>query len=106
MQEYPDAANEIKAWVAIVEGVRWHNFAEVRLMFWDADYINGYVIFNIRRNRYGLITVIHYAKTTSLVAGNTMNTLRTSSGSRNDSMQPCESRAARYASEPYDSRRF
>ena len=24
MQEYPDAANEIKAWVAIVEGVRWH----------------------------------------------------------------------------------
>src|SRR5256885_10774459 len=49
MQEYPDAANEIKAWVAIVEGVRWHNFAEVRLMFRDADYINGYVVFNIRR---------------------------------------------------------
>ena len=64
MQEYPDAANEIKAWVAIVEGVRWHNFAEVRLMFRDADYINGYVVFNIRRNRYRLITVIHYAKTT------------------------------------------
>jgi mRNA interferase HigB len=64
MQEYPDAANEIKAWVAIVEGVRWHNFAEVRLMFRDADYINGYVVFNIRRNRYRLITVIHYANTT------------------------------------------
>jgi mRNA interferase HigB len=64
MQEYPDAANEIKAWVAIVEGVRWHNFAEVRLMFRDADYIHGYVVFNIRRNRYRLITVIHYAKTT------------------------------------------
>jgi hypothetical protein len=53
MQEYPDAANEIKAWVAIVEGVRWHNFAEVRLMFRDADYINGYVIFNIRRTTTG-----------------------------------------------------
>jgi mRNA interferase HigB len=64
MQEYPDAANEIKAWVAIVEGVRWHNFFEVRLMFRDADYINGYVVFNIRRNRYRLITAIHYAKTT------------------------------------------
>ena len=46
MQEYPDAANEIKAWVPIVEGVRWHNFAEVRLMFRDADYIDGYVVFN------------------------------------------------------------
>jgi mRNA interferase HigB len=52
-EEYPDAANEIKAWVAIVEGVRWHNFAEVRLMFRSADYINGYVVFNIRRNPTG-----------------------------------------------------
>jgi mRNA interferase HigB len=64
MQEYPEAANEIKAWVAIVEGVRWHNFAEVRLVFRDADYIDGYGVFNIRRNRFRLITVIHYAKTT------------------------------------------
>jgi mRNA interferase HigB len=33
MERYPDAANEIKAWVGIVEAVRWHNFAEVRGMF-------------------------------------------------------------------------
>ena len=33
-------------------------------MFRDADYIDGYVVFNIRRNRFRLITVIHYAKTT------------------------------------------
>jgi mRNA interferase HigB len=64
IEEYPDAANEIKAWIAIVEGVRWHNFAAVRLMFRDAHYINGYVVFNMRRNRYRLITVIHHAKTT------------------------------------------
>jgi len=64
MKRYPDAANEIEAWVGIVEGVRWHNFAEVRRMFKDADNVDGYVIFDIRRNRYRLITVIHYAKTT------------------------------------------
>lgn len=62
--QYPGAATEIEAWVSIVEAVRWHNFAEVRAMFKDADYVNGYVVFNIRRNRYRLITVIHYAKTT------------------------------------------
>jgi mRNA interferase HigB len=45
-------------------GVRWHNFDEVRGMFKDADNVDGYVIFDIRRNRYRLITVIHYAKTT------------------------------------------
>lgn len=60
---YPDAANEIRAWVGIVESVRWHNFAEVRSWFKDADYVDGYVVFNVRQNRYRLVTVIHYAKT-------------------------------------------
>lgn len=64
IESYPDASNEIKAWVGIVEAVRWHNFAEVRGTFTDADYVNGYVIFDVRDNRYRLITVIHYAKTT------------------------------------------
>jgi mRNA interferase HigB len=64
MKQYQDAVSEIVAWTIIVGAVRWHNFAEVREMFKNADYVNGYVIFNIRRNRYRLITVIHYAKTT------------------------------------------
>lgn len=63
MERYPDAANEIKAWIAVVEAVRWHNIDEVRSIFKDADPVAGYVVFNIRHNRYRLITVIHYAKT-------------------------------------------
>ena len=62
---FPDAASEIGAWVGIVEAMRWHNFAEVRSTFKDADLVNGYVIFNIRQNRYRLVTVIHYARTTA-----------------------------------------
>lgn len=61
---YPDAANEIRAWVAIVESVRWHSFFEVRTVFKDADDVDGYVVFNIRHSRYRLITVVPYAKTT------------------------------------------
>lgn len=64
MAKYPDAAQEAEAWTATVEAVRWHNFAEVRNYFRDADSVDGYLIFNIRQNRYRLITVIHYAKTT------------------------------------------
>ena len=64
MEAYSDAANEIKAWTAIVEAIRWHSFDEVRRTFKDADFVDGYVIFNIRHNRYRPITVIHYAKTT------------------------------------------
>jgi mRNA interferase HigB len=63
INHYPDAAHEVKAWATIVEVVRWHNFSEVRSMFTDADYVDGYVVFNIRQNRYLLITIIHYAKT-------------------------------------------
>ena len=47
----------------IVKAVRWQNFDEVRGMFKDADSVDGYVVFNIRHNRYRLIAVIHYAKT-------------------------------------------
>jgi mRNA interferase HigB len=62
MREYADAADEIKAWATIVEAVRWRSFQEVGSVFKDADYVDGYVIFNIRRNRYRLVAVIHYAK--------------------------------------------
>lgn len=64
MRRYPDAAKEIKAWAAIAGATRWQSFLDVRRLFHDADYVDGYVIFNIRQNRYRLITVIHYAKTT------------------------------------------
>ena len=62
MESYPDAANEVMAWTTIVEIARWHNFGEVRGMFKVADFVDGYVIFNSRHNRYRLITIIHYAK--------------------------------------------
>jgi mRNA interferase HigB len=65
MLQHPDAANEIRAWVVLVKEVRWHNFPEVRSTFKDADNVKGYVIFNVRQNRYRLVTVIHYAKTTN-----------------------------------------
>lgn len=64
MKEYPDAAKEVRAWLAVVKSVRWQNFSEVRNMFKDADFVDGYVVFNVRQNRYRLITVVHYAKTT------------------------------------------
>jgi mRNA interferase HigB len=62
MERYPDAADEIKAWMSVVQAVRWRSFSEVQSIFKDADNVDGYVIFNIRHNRYRLITVIHYVK--------------------------------------------
>ena len=59
---YPGAAKELRAWYKIASNVRWRNFVDVRQTFQDADSVDGYVIFNIRQNRYRLVTIVHYAR--------------------------------------------
>ena len=61
-EQYPETAREIRAWYRIASSARWRNFVEVRQVFKDADDVDGYVIFNIRQNRYRLVTIIHYAR--------------------------------------------
>ena len=59
---YPDAAAELGAWLRIVAAERWRNFLDLRAVFGDADAVDGYVIFNVRHNRYRLVTIVHYAR--------------------------------------------
>jgi mRNA interferase HigB len=61
-EQHKDAAREIRAWYKIATEARWRNFMEVQQVFKDADDVDGYVIFNIRQNRYRLATIIHYAR--------------------------------------------
>ena len=61
-EDYPESAREIRAWYKIACLARWQNFFEVRQVFKDVDDVDGYVIFNIRHNRYRLLTIIHYAR--------------------------------------------
>ncbi len=62
MARYPDAANDLRSWLTIALAVRWKSMVDVVATFKDADEVDGYTIFNIRHNRYRLVTVIHYAK--------------------------------------------
>jgi len=59
---YPDAARELEAWYRIAANAQWRSFVEVRQVFADADAVEGYIVFNIRRNRYRLMTIPHYAR--------------------------------------------
>lgn len=61
-EQHPEAAREIRAWYRIAVEARWRNFMDVRQIFADADNVGGYVIFNIRQNRYRLVTIIHYSR--------------------------------------------
>lgn len=61
-EKYREAANELGAWIRVVKAARWRNFQELRATFPDADDVDGFVVFNIRRNRDRLIVAVHYAK--------------------------------------------
>ena len=61
-EKYREAAQEIGAWARIVKAARWRNFQELRASFPDADGVGGFVVFNIRHNRYRLIVAVRYAK--------------------------------------------
>jgi mRNA interferase HigB len=61
-ERYREAAREVGAWIKIVKAARWRDFVELRSYFPDADDVDGFVVFNIRHNRYRLIVAVHYAK--------------------------------------------
>jgi mRNA interferase HigB len=61
-EEFQEAAGGIGSWIRIVKSARWQNFLELRASFPDADDVDGFVVFNIKHNRYRLITAVHYAK--------------------------------------------
>ena len=61
-EDYREAAQEIGSWTRIVKAARWRSFQELRANFPDADDVDGFVVFNIRHNRYRLIVAVHYVK--------------------------------------------
>jgi mRNA interferase HigB len=61
-EQHREAAREIGSWIRIVKAVRWRNFEELKASFPDADNVDGFVVFNVRHNRYRLIAAVHYAR--------------------------------------------
>jgi mRNA interferase HigB len=62
---FPDAAESLAAWLKNANEARWRNLAEVRRVYPHADLVTvgsqrTVVVFNIRGNRYRLVTAIHY----------------------------------------------
>jgi mRNA interferase HigB len=62
---YGDAAESLSAWLKNATLATWRSLAEVRKVYSHADPVmvesgRTVVVFNIRGNRYRLITAIHY----------------------------------------------
>jgi mRNA interferase HigB len=61
----PEAAEAIWAWLDSASHAAWRNLADVRQVYPHADPVKvasgrTVVVFNIRGNRYRLVTAIHY----------------------------------------------
>lgn len=47
-----------RQWVRKVEGAVWRNFMDVRKTFNSADYLKGFVIFNVGGNNWRIVTQV------------------------------------------------
>ena len=64
---YRDAAIPLKAWYTTVKKMRWQNLAELKRVYPSADVVARYTIFNVKGNKYRLITRIVYRSQTVFI---------------------------------------
>lgn len=54
-QRYPEAEEPLRRWLGIVRGATYASFAEVKAAFGDADWVSGFIVFDIGGNKFRLI---------------------------------------------------
>lgn len=56
----PELEPALDAWFRIAKKASWQNLADVRSTFATADAVEQWTVFNIKGNKYRLITEINY----------------------------------------------
>jgi mRNA interferase HigB len=59
---HADAKVALEAWYRVVRLASWRSLADVKLVYPHADQVGRRTVFNIRGNRYRLITRINYER--------------------------------------------
>jgi mRNA interferase HigB len=54
-RNYPDAEAALRAWHTHIRGHEYGSFAEVKADFPSADWVKGFIVFDIGGNKYRLI---------------------------------------------------
>jgi mRNA interferase HigB len=57
---HPDAEAAMDAWFRIAKHALWQGLTDVRKTFATADAVERWTVFNIKGNKYRLITEINY----------------------------------------------
>ncbi|MGM3306066.1 type II toxin-antitoxin system HigB family toxin [Anabaena sp. WFMT] len=64
---HADAEAPLDAWYRIAKSQSWQNIMDVKKVRPDADFANGYTIFDIKHNDYRLTTEINYNSQTIFI---------------------------------------
>lgn len=60
-EKHPDSEEALQAWYGDAERAQWETPADIRTVYQSASFLaSNRVVFNIRGNRYRLVTQIHY----------------------------------------------
>jgi mRNA interferase HigB len=59
-RRHADLEGPLDVWFRIAKKAEWNNLADVRKTFSSADAVEKLTIFNIKGNRYRLVTEINY----------------------------------------------
>ncbi len=57
---HPDSEKALDTWYRVAKSARWMKLLDVRKVYPAAEAVGRLTVFNIRGNRYRLITVTHY----------------------------------------------
>ncbi|MGA8099931.1 MAG: type II toxin-antitoxin system HigB family toxin [Candidatus Cybelea sp.] len=61
-RQHADVANALAMWRAVVAAAGWTNFAQLKADFPSADYVSPFTVFNVKGNKYRLITLVDYTE--------------------------------------------
>src|SRR4029079_2139175 len=62
-----DSASGLKAWFTTAKRSRWRSLAELKQFYPTADLVGRYTVFNIKGNKYRLISRIVYRSQTVFI---------------------------------------
>jgi mRNA interferase HigB len=60
-RKHADVANALAMWRAVV-AAGWTNFTQLKADFAPADYVSPFTVFNVKGNKYRLITLVDYTE--------------------------------------------
>jgi len=64
---HKDAGAPLRAWYSVAKNTHWQNLAEVKKVYPAADLVGRYTVFNIKGNKYRLITRVVYRTQTVFI---------------------------------------